>query len=150
MTVRVTVSMTIGVSIGRVFLGVVVALEVEGHEEHEEGDQDEFLEPEDQSLISPGEITETANVGHRDDRKEAINELDELSLGEILLPGRGSSHGGHQVAPVHKSVDESISDDTVVQEEHSSLEISEGEGGNDGMVLEMEERVGSVCNFGDG
>lgn len=129
------VGLTISMTIRRFLFGAIVTLGVKGHEEQEESDQDKLLEPEHQSLVIPTEVAKTTHVGHRDDRNKAVNELDELSLGEVSLPSRGSSHGGHQVTPVHQGVDKSISDHTVVQEEHSSLKISESQGCNDGVVL---------------
>ena len=115
--------------------GLIVALVVEGHEEGKEGEENKLLEPEDEGGVGPGEVAKAANVRHRDDREDTIDELDELSHGEILLPRGGMSHRSHQVAPVHESVDETVGHDTVHEEEHASLKVGERKRGDNGVML---------------
>jgi len=141
---------TIGFS-GRLALcGFSVTLGVERHKEEEEGDENEFLEPEDEGFLRAGEEAKTADIRHGEDRDEAIDELNELGHGEVLFPSRGSVDGSHEVGPVHEGVNESVSDNTVVEEEHASLEVGQSERGDNGVMVDMQHQQGRFSHHNEG
>lgn len=128
-------------SVGRRFRAILggglllIALVVESHEEGEEGEENKFLEPEDEGGVSPGEVSKAADIRHRKDGNDSIDELDELSHGEIFLPRGGMAHGSHQIAPIHEGMDEAVGHDSVDEEEHASLEVGERKRSDNGVML---------------
>lgn len=129
-------------------LASIVAIIVESSEKEIEGHKDELLEPEYDGRIGESEVSIAADIGKGESGGDAPNELNELSHRQVLLPLGRVAHGGHEVTPIHGSVNATIPNYAVEKEDHASLEVGDAKRGNNCMMLfgEIDSRREAPCD----
>lgn len=69
------------------------------------------------------EVAQTADVRPGSEGDDAPDELNDLSLSQIFLPGYANTKGLLVVAPIHECVNKAVRDNAVVEEEHVTLHV---------------------------